>query len=138
VAVKRVRTRNFVGHSGYVSRVVVPMAWPVVAVRKYGQVVFRMSCDDLGSSSHVVQCLLARVESQIARLFLHAANALCARMAAASVTDALLFGDVFVFLVTTVALGMVRLGLARTTAMLALLDWTALGIDVLKFAICRG
>jgi hypothetical protein len=40
-----------------------------------------------------------------------------------------------VFLVATIALGMMRLGLARTTTVLALLDGTTLGVDVVKFAI---
>jgi hypothetical protein len=40
-----------------------------------------------------------------------------------------------VFLVATIALGVMRLGLARTTTVLALLDGTTLGVDVVKFAI---
>jgi hypothetical protein len=40
-----------------------------------------------------------------------------------------------VLLVTAVALGVVGLGLASTTAMLALLDRTTLGVDVMELPI---
>lgn len=42
---------------------------------------------------------------------------------------------VLVFLIATVAFGVVRLGLASTATVLALLDWATLGVDVVQFAI---
>ena len=49
---------------------------------------------------------------------------------------ALVFELVLVFLVATVALGVMGLGLARTTAVLALLDGATLRVDVVQFTIC--
>jgi hypothetical protein len=43
-----------------------------------------------------------------------------------------------VLLLATIAFGVVRLGLARTATVLALLDGTTLGVDVVQFAICRA
>jgi hypothetical protein len=48
---------------------------------------------------------------------------------------ALVFVFVLVLLVATIALGVVRLGLACTAAVLALFDGTTLGVDVVQFAI---
>jgi hypothetical protein len=48
---------------------------------------------------------------------------------------ALVFDLVLVFLVATIALGVVRLGLARTTTVLALLDGATLGVDVVQLTI---
>ena len=50
---------------------------------------------------------------------------------------ALVFELVLVFLVATIALGVVRLGLARAATVLALLDGATLGVDMVQFAICR-
>lgn len=47
-----------------------------------------------------------------------------------------LFGLGFVLLGTTVAAGMVRLGLASLLTVFALLDRTTLGVDVLQWTIC--
>jgi hypothetical protein len=44
-------------------------------------------------------------------------------------------GFVLVFLVPTIALGVVRLGLARAATVLALLDRAAFGVDMVQFAI---
>jgi hypothetical protein len=56
-------------------------------------------------------------------------------MRALTLRVALVFVLVLVFLVATVAFGMVRLGLARTTTVLALLDGATLGVDVMQLAI---
>lgn len=48
---------------------------------------------------------------------------------------ALVFVLLLVLLVSTIALGMVRLGFACATTVLALLDGTTLWIDVVQFAI---
>jgi hypothetical protein len=48
---------------------------------------------------------------------------------------ALVFDLVLVFLVATIALGVVRLGLARTPTVLALLDGATLGVDVVQLTI---
>jgi hypothetical protein len=50
---------------------------------------------------------------------------------------ALVFMLVLVLLLATVTLGVMRLGLARTTTVLALLDRTTLGVDVVQLAICE-
>jgi hypothetical protein len=43
---------------------------------------------------------------------------------------------VLVLLLATVTLGVMGLGLARTTTVLALLDRTTLGVDVMQLAVC--
>jgi hypothetical protein len=50
---------------------------------------------------------------------------------------ALVFELVLVFLVATVALGVVRLGLACTATVLALLDGATLRVNMVQLAICR-
>jgi len=50
---------------------------------------------------------------------------------------ALVFVLVLVLLVAAIALGVVRLGLARTATVLALLDGATLGVDVVQLAICE-
>lgn len=42
-----------------------------------------------------------------------------------------------VLLLATIALGVVRLGLARAATVLALLDGATLGVDVVQFALCE-
>jgi hypothetical protein len=49
----------------------------------------------------------------------------------------LVFGLVLVFLLAAIAFGVMRLGLARTTTVLALLDRATLGVDMVKFAVCE-
>lgn len=44
---------------------------------------------------------------------------------------------VLVFLIATVALGVMRLGLACAATVLALLDWATLRVDVVQFSICE-
>jgi hypothetical protein len=99
-----------------------------------------------------MQRLLARIQLQIEPFLLHAAYALGTRMAATTafsvctiirpVLDAAIkykltlrvahvFVLVLVFLLATVALGVMRLGLARAAAVLALLDRTTLRVDVM-------
>lgn len=48
---------------------------------------------------------------------------------------AFVFGSVL--LIATIALGVMRLGLAGTTTVLALLDRATLGVDVVQLAICE-
>lgn len=50
---------------------------------------------------------------------------------------AAVFVLVLVFLITTVALGVMRLGLACAATVLALLDWATLRIDVVQFSVCQ-
>jgi hypothetical protein len=51
---------------------------------------------------------------------------------------ALVFELVLVFLVTTIAFGVMRLGLASTTAVLTLLDGATLRVDMVQVAICEA
>jgi hypothetical protein len=111
---------------------------------------------ELGFRARIVERLLAGIELEINALLDGSTEALPAGMAlAAIVMDwegvrfhvsirvvakltlgvALVFDLVLVFLVATIALGVVRLGLARTTTVLALLDGATLGVDVVQLAI---
>jgi hypothetical protein len=130
-------------------RVVVAVARSVVAVGEDGQVALRMSSRDLGPCAHVVERLAARVKPETRGVFLAAAHALAARVAAAvaamsweSVRDSaevgaggkltlrIVLAPDLVLLVAAVALGVMRLGLACATTVLALFDRTALGVDM--------
>lgn len=91
------------------SRIVIPMARTVVTIGKHGQVVFRVSCRDLGPRTHVVESLLACIQMQIHRLFFDAAYTFRARVAAAGFWVAFILEFILVLLVTAVALGMVGL-----------------------------
>jgi hypothetical protein len=116
----------------------------------------RLRGRELRFDAGVMERLLAGVELQIGALLGGAAEALSARMALAmtvvnweTVRDvvgiqsvrkltlrvALVFEPVLVFLVATVALRVVGLGLACTATVLALLDGATLGVDVVQFAI---
>lgn len=102
--------------------------------------------------------LLGRVQLQIEAVSLHATYTFSARMAGTLVvmdcgmvrkvvcarkssmltlSVALVFVLVLVLLLATVALGVMRLGLARAATVLALLDRTTLRVDVVQLAICR-
>ena len=140
LAMKRVWTLELVRCARHVRRVVVAVTRPVVAVGENGQGVLRMGRRDPGAASHVVKRLLARVESQVDGLLLDAAYALRTGMAAATGGGGslhLVFRLILVFLIATITLGVVGLGFARTATVLALLDGTALGVDVVQFAVCR-
>lgn len=112
-----------------------------------------MCCRQLWFCAGFMQCLTAGVQAKIQALC-GATEALGARMAltgsvvgwrVVSVVGeghsgaehtrrvAFLLGSVL--LVTTVALGVVGLGLARTATVLALFHRTPLGVDVVKLAI---
>jgi hypothetical protein len=159
VAVQRMRTRNLVGRAGDVSSVVVAVAWLVVPVREDGQMTFRVRGHELGLCARVVESLLAGIELELNALLGGSAETLAPRMTLAAVVMncetvrvvvsmrvvarltldiTLVFDLLLVFLVATVALGVVRLGLARTTTVLALLDGTTLGVDVVQLTICRA
>ena len=103
-----------------------------------------------------MKCLLSGVEFEIERLLLGSTYTLAGSVAAASIfivcgmvnmssvtghdetltlRVALVFELVLVLFVAAVAFGVVGLGLARTTTVLALLDRTTLGVDMVQFAI---
>lgn len=65
-------------------------------------------------------------------------NAAAVTGAVLTLRVALVFVLFLVLLVATVALGVVGLGLARAATVLALLDRTTLGVDVVQFAVCGG
>lgn len=136
-------------------RIVVSVAWLVMAIGEDGQSALRMGCRQLRLVSYAVKKMLASVELEPHRLLLHldAAETLCARVALTARcfhcsrirlplnTDnvgyyltlrvALVFAFVLVLFITTIAFGVVGLGLAGTSTMLALLDRTTLGVDVM-------
>jgi len=91
------------------SRIVIPMTRTVVTIGKHGQVVFRVSCRNLGPRTHLVESLLARIQMQINRLLFDATYAFRARVAAAGFGVAFILELILVLLVTAVALGMVGL-----------------------------
>lgn len=140
-------------------RVVVAVAWLVVAVGKNGQMALGMRGHELGFRTSVVERLLAGVKLEVGAVLGSTAETLSSGVAlttavvnctlirvvvpstrvvrALTLGVALVFELVLVFLVATITLGMVRLGLARATTMFALLDGTTLWVDVVQLAICR-
>ena len=144
-------SRDLVGRTRNVSCVVVAVTWLVVTVCEDGQMTFGVSACQLGLGASVVESLAAGVELEVQMFLGGTAYALGARVAlAAAVLSwkgvrnivavctrcgytlgvALVFWPVLVLFVAAVAFGVVRLGLACTTTVLALLDGTTLGIDV--------
>jgi hypothetical protein len=159
VAVQRMGTRNLVWRARDVGSVVVAVAWLVVAVREDGQMTFRVRGHELGFRARIVESLLAGIELELNTLLGGSTEALAPRMALAAVVMncetvrcvvsmrvvarltlgvTLVFDLLLVFLVATVALGVVRLGLARTTTVLALFDRATLGVDMVQLTICRA
>lgn len=143
------RARNLIRCSRDMGSVVVAVAGSMMAVRKNSQVALGVSRGDFGSRPHMVECLLAGVEPQVSGLLLDAAYAFSAGVAAAAIIvdcgmirnlagaqiDWLLtlgFADVLVLVlaVATFTFGVVGFGLARAATVLALLNRTALGVDV--------
>jgi hypothetical protein len=153
------RTRNLVWNARNMCRVVVSVAWLVMAVGEDGQSALRMGRGQLWLGSGSIENVLASVElePQWLLLHLHAAETLCARVAltarrfncsmirhplnadnigySLTLRVALVFAFVLVLFITTVAFGVVGLGLAGTTTVLALLDRTTLGVDMMQLAI---
>jgi hypothetical protein len=144
-----VGTRDFVGQARDVGGVVVAVTRFVMAVREDGQMALRVCRSQLRFRAGIVERLPAGIDLEI--LLLGAAEAFAARVTLAAVVlsyrivrivedgqasydltlrVALVFVLVLVLLIATVALGMMRLGLARTTTVLALLDGATLGVDV--------
>lgn len=88
-----------------------------------------------------MECLAARVKLEVKGFLLYdsaytlATGVTLAGMAGTvmSLRVALVF--VLVLLLATIALGVVRLGLARAATVLALLDGATLGVDVVQFAL---
>ena len=160
MTVECVRAWDLVRHARHVGSVVATMTRLVVPVRKDRQMTLRLCCCELWLRASLVECLMTSVDLQIKRLLLDGtAYTLAARVAltAAGVSwtvvrvdttkcawhnltlrVALVFVLVLVFLVATVALGVVRLGLARTATVLALLDGATLGVDVVQLAIYKA
>lgn len=136
VAMERLRARELVWRTGEMSGIVVAVAGLVMAVGEDGHVAVRVGGCDFGSGAHVVERLATGVESETGRVFLGAAHAFAARVAAAVTAMSLCIILVLqVLLVAALAFGVVRLGFACTATVLALLDGTTLGVDVVQFAI---
>jgi len=133
------RTRNLVRKARDVGRVVVAMARLVVAVCEDGQVALRVRRSQLGFRASIVERLPGSIDLEIDLFLLGATQALAAGMALAAVVMSLrvafVFVQVLVLLVATITLGVMRLGLARTATVLALLDRTTLGVDVVEIPI---
>jgi hypothetical protein len=150
VAVQRVRARDLVGRARNVGSVVVAVARLMVAIGKDGQMALRVRCHELWLRASIVEGLLASVELQVRAFLGSSAETFSARVALAAVVVnwrvvrvvvvvravceltlrvALVFK--LVFLVATIALGVVRLGLASTTTVLTLLDGATLRVDML-------
>lgn len=119
------------------SGVVVPVARLVVAVRKDGQCALRMRGIEFRFLPCIVEGVLARIELESVGVL--AADAFSARVTAAAISInlrvAVVFAFVLVLFVAAFAFGVVGLGLASTSTMLALLDRTTLGVDVMQLAI---
>jgi hypothetical protein len=131
----------------------------VMPIREDGQVTLGLRGRELRLCASLVECLTTSVDLQVKRLFLDGtAYTLAARVAltAAGVSwavvrvdtaqcarhnltlrVALVFVLVLVFLIATVALGVMRLGLACAATVLALLDGATLRVDVVEFSICE-
>jgi len=120
------------------SRIVVAVTGLVVSVSKDGQMTVRVCGGQLGFRAGIVEGLFASVELEIAGFFCGSAEALASRVALATIVVNLDVALDLVFFVAAVALGVMRLGLARTTAVFTLLDRTALGIDMMQFSITVG
>jgi hypothetical protein len=148
VAVQRMGTRNLVWRARDVGSVVVAVAWLVVAVREDGQMTFRVRGHELGFRARIVERLLGgSTEALAPRMALAAVVMNCETVrcvvsmrvvARLTLGVTLVFDLLLVFLIATVALGVVRLGLARTTTVLALFDRATLGVDMVQLTICRA
>jgi len=137
-------------------RIVVSVTRLVMAIGKNGQGALRMRGVELRFLPCIVEGMLASVELESMSVLLAAADAFSARVTAAAIpincsmirhlvdTDimciltlrvAVVFAFVLVLFVAAFAFGVVGLGLASTTTMLALLDRTTLGVDMMQLAI---
>ena len=127
-----------------------------MAIGEDGQMTFRVRCCELWFCACVVECLSACVETKAESFCLSATQTFGSRVALARVVMsyrvvrvvvgrcisyvhtqgiALVLELVLVFPIATIALGVMRLELARTTTVLALLDGATLGVDVMQFSV---
>jgi hypothetical protein len=147
-----VGTRDLVRSARDVGRVVVTVTRLVVAIREDGQMALGVRRHELRLCARIVKGLFAGVKLEVNAVLDRSTNALSASMAltatvvswnivnvvvssrarhALTLRVALVFELVLVFLIAAVAFGVVRLGLARTATVLALLDGATLGVDVM-------
>ena len=83
------RTGNLIGRARDVGRVVVAVAWLVVAIREDGQVTFRVRCRQLRFRTRLVERLVtARIDLEVKRLLDGAADTLAAGVTLAGTTGA--------------------------------------------------
>jgi hypothetical protein len=137
-----------------VGRVVVAVTRLVVAVGEDSQMALRMCRGQFRFRASIVERLAAGIDLEI--LLFRAAKAFAARVTLAAIVMsysivrivkdgqasydltlrvALVFVLVLVLFIAAIALGMMRLGLACTTTVLALLDGATLRVDVMQIPV---